>query len=411
MTTSGDTRLVSSISVANLPDGIPTLDSLEFAGKTALVRADLNVPLVDGEVADDYRIVTSLPTIDAVQGRADRVVVMSHLGRPDGVDPELSLAPVAERLSELSGLEVVLAPGVVGSEVARSIEDAPERAIVLLENTRFEAGETKNDPALADALAALGDCFVNDAFGTAHRSHASNVGIAERLPSVAGSLLAAELDAFDHLLESDARPYVVVMGGAKISDKLPVIEQLLPTVDLMLIGGGMCFTLLAAAGYDIGDSLVEKDMIGTVRGLLEGPHGDRIVLPDDIVVADRFAADATADNVPVNGIPGDGIGLDIGPRTVERFGTALRAAEEVFWNGPMGVFEWDKFRAGTEGVAAAVAASPGYTVVGGGDSVAAIRMLGFETEVSHVSTGGGAGLKMLEGAPLPGVEALRRSAG
>jgi phosphoglycerate kinase len=277
-----------------------------------------------------------------------------------------------------------------------------------LENTRFEPGETKNDPVLADGLAALADCYVDDAFGSAHRAHASTVGVAERLPSAAGLLLESEIAAFSELRGDPPRPYVVVMGGAKVSDKLAVMRSLLPKVDLMLVGGGMCFTLLAAGGYQIGDSLVEESMLGEVKDLLEGEGGGKIVLPLDIVAADRFASDADHSVVPATGIQSGTMGLDVGPETVRRFGDVVREAESVFWNGPMGVFEWDDFRAGTAGVAEAVAGSDGYTVVGGGDSVAALRMLGRENDVSHLSSGGGAGLEMLEGKTLPGVAALER---
>ena len=385
---------------------MPGLDSADLVGRTVVVRSDLNVPITDGVVGDTFRITASLPTINEVRARSARVVVASHLGRPNGYDAALSMAPVAAALGELGGFDTVLAPGVYGPEVEAFIADAPEGAVVVLENTRFEAGETTNDPIVADGLAALGDVFVDDAFGTAHRAHASNVGIAERLPSFAGRLLSAEISAFERLLEGSARPYVVVMGGAKISDKLKVIEHLLPKVDLMLIGGGMCFTLLHAAGYSVGDSLLEESMVATVGDLLRSEHGDKIVLPRDIVVADRFAADARVETVPVSKIPSHGIGLDIGPETVAQFSDAIEAAEAVFWNGPMGVFEWEAFRRGTEGVAKAMAASHGYTVIGGGDSVAAIRMLNMQDEVEHVSSGGGAGLAMLEGASLPGIAVL-----
>lgn len=385
---------------------LPTLDSVDLTDRTVLIRADLNVPLEDGEVGDAFRIASSLPTINEVRDRADRVIVSSHLGRPNGFDLNYSMAPIAEKLSELGGFPTVLAPGVVGGEVEAAIASAPEGAVVVLENTRFEPEESKNGRALADGLAALADVFVNDAFGTAHRAHASNVGVAERLPSVAGRLLQAEIEAFDRLLNDPQRPYVVIMGGAKISDKLGVIKNLLPLVDLMLIGGGMCFTLLKAAGYSIGDSLVEDSMLGEVSELLASTNGDKIVLPTDVVVAPAFKEDAPASIVAANRIPAGTIALDIGPDTVKRFSGAASEAESVFWNGPMGVFEWEAFRAGTEGVADAVASSDGYTVVGGGDSVAAIRLLGRENDVSHVSSGGGAGLAMLEGATLPGIAVL-----
>ncbi|MDA2978638.1 MAG: phosphoglycerate kinase [Actinomycetota bacterium] len=381
---------------------------MDLSGRSVLIRADLNVPLVDGEVADDFRIIASLGTISEVRTKATKTVVASHLGRPTGVDPAFSMHPVAQRLSELGAFEVVLAPGVVGPEVTSVIASAPAGSVVVLENTRFEPGEANNDPALADGLAALADIFVNDAFGTAHRSHASNVGVAHRLPSVAGRLLASEILAFDRLLDGPEQPYVVVMGGAKISDKLPVIERLLPDVDLMLIGGGMCFTLLQAAGFEVGASLVEEDMVEVVERLLRSRHGDKIVLPTDVVVADRFTPDAEHETVDVNSIPDKWMGLDIGPDSTRRFAGAVKAAGSVFWNGPMGVFEWEPFRAGTEGIAEAISASNGYTVVGGGDSVAALRILGLGSSISHVSSGGGAGLAMLEGATLPGVAPLLR---
>jgi phosphoglycerate kinase len=388
---------------------VPGLDSADIEGRTVVIRADLNVPINNGVVGDTFRISASLPTIDKVRQDAARVIVASHLGRPGGaIDPALSMAPVAAALGELGGFETILAPGVFGSDVEAAIADAPVGAVVVLENTRFESGETKNDPIVADGLAALGDMFVDDAFGTAHRAHASNVGIAQRLPSVAGDLLSAEIAAFDKLLEGKARPYVVVMGGAKISDKLKVIEHLLPKVDLMLIGGGMCFTLLHAEGYSIGGSLLEDSMVETVKELLRSEYGDKIVLPLDVVVADRFAPDGQVETVAVSDMPKNGIGMDIGPETIARFSAAIEGAAAVFWNGPMGVFEWEAFRRGTEGVAEAMAASEGYTVIGGGDSVAAIRMLNMQGEVSHVSSGGGAGLEMLEGASLPGITVLER---
>jgi phosphoglycerate kinase len=385
-----------------------TLDTLDTTGRTVLIRSDLNVPLDGGVVGDTFRISASLATIDEVRAKADRVIVASHLGRPKGFDPVFSMAPVTRQLGELGGFVTVQAPGVIGAEVEAAIAAAPPGAVVVLENTRFEAGEGTNDPVVADGLAALADVFVNDAFGTAHRSHASNVGVADRLPSAAGRLMQAEIEAFDRLLHDPDRPYVVIMGGAKISDKLGVIKNLLPSVDLMLIGGGMCFTLLRSAGYAIGDSLVEDAMLGEVADLLGSADGDKIVLPTDVVVATAFAEDAPHEVRSIHEIDAGTMGLDIGPETVARFAGAAREAEAVFWNGPMGVFEWEAFRSGTEGVADAVASSDGYTVVGGGDSVAALRLLGRSDDVSHVSSGGGAGLAMLEGATLPGIASLMK---
>lgn len=320
----------------------------------------------------------------------------------------MRMDPVAERLGELGGFATTKVNAVAGPEAVAAVADAEGGTVVVLENTRFEPGEKANDPDLATGLAELADVFVLDAFGSAHRAHASTVGVAERLPSAAGRLLAAEVAALGRLLDQPASPYVVVLGGAKVSDKLGVMQHLLPSVDLMLVGGGMCFTLLAAGGHEIGDSLVEESMIAEVAALLRSPDGGKIMLPDDIVVADRFAADAAFETHSAMAMPSSGLGLDIGPATVARFGAAIEGAANVFWNGPMGVFEWESFRAGTEGVAAAVAVSAGYTVVGGGDSVAAIRILGRDDEVGHVSSGGGAGLEMLEGKELPGIAALRR---
>jgi phosphoglycerate kinase len=387
---------------------LPTLDAFEVEGRRVLVRADLNVPLDEGAVADDFRIRASLPTIMELRDRGANVVVASHLGRPKGPEPALTMRPVTERLGELGGFTTVQAPTVIGVDAEQAIVSAPAGSVVVLENTRFEPGESKNAPDVADGLAELADLFVNDAFGTAHRSHASNVGVAERLPSAAGRLLEAEIVAFSRLLGEPDRPYVVVLGGAKVSDKLEVIKHLLPTVDLMLVGGGMCFTLLKAGGYSVGESLVEESMIDEVKAILDGPGGSKVVLPDDLVVADRLAADAAHRIVPGTAIPDGMMGLDIGPDTVRRFGDVIEEAASVFWNGPMGVFEWEAFRAGTAGVAAAVASSSGYTVVGGGDSVAALRLLGRDEDVSFVSSGGGAGLQMLEGKTLPGIAILER---
>lgn len=387
---------------------LPTIDDLEVKGRTVLVRADLNVPLVDGRVGDDFRISSSLGTINELRSRGGKVVVCSHLGRPKAVDPKFSMAPVAARLGELGGFEVHTAGDVAGELARAAVAGAAPDAVVVLENTRFEPGETKNDPALSDALAGLADLFVLDAFGSAHRAHSSTVGVAERLPSAAGRLLAAEVAAFERLLHDPDRPYVVLMGGAKVSDKLGVIRALLPKVDLMLVGGAMCFTLLAAEGYSVGDSKVEEDMVDEVRSILESEHGGRVSLPLDLVVADRFAADASHRSVPATEIPAGTLGLDIGPRTIERFSAIIGGCDTLFWNGPMGVFEWPAFAEGTRKVAEAIAASDAYSVAGGGDSVAALRQFGLEGGVSHLSTGGGAGLELLEAGTLPGIEALRR---
>ena len=384
-----------------------TLDDLELDGRRVLVRADLNVPLDGGEISDDFRIAATVPTIAELHGRGASVVVCSHLGRPKDREPGFRMDPVAKRLGELGGFPVVKSDEVVGDEALEAAGQArPTGTVAVLENTRFEPGETTNDPGLASGLAALADAFVLDAFGSAHRAHASTVGVAELVPSAAGPVMENEVAALGRLLGDPDRPYIVVLGGAKVSDKLAVIKHLLPRVDLMLVGGGMCFTLLAASGHEIGNSLVEQSMLDEVEDLLGSEDGGKLMLPVDIVVADRFAEDAEPSIVGATAIPRDAFGLDVGPQTVERFGKVIASGRSVFWNGPMGVFEWEAFRAGTAGVAEAIAGSDGFTVVGGGDSVAALRLLRLDTSVTHVSTGGGAGLEMLEGKTLPGVAVL-----
>ena len=372
-----------------------TLDDVDVNGLAVLVRSDLNVPLDGGAVADDFRIEAALPTLERLVDAGAKVTVCSHLGRPEGVDPAFSLRPVAVRMAELSQKSVVF-------------ENEGDGQVSVLENTRFFPGEAKNDPALADQLAAGIDLFVQDAFGSVHRAHASTVGVAERVKSVAGPLLDAELKALGRFLEEPERPYSLILGGAKISDKLAVIENLLPRADAILVGGGMCFTLLAAKGIEVGNSLVEPIMIESVKRLLEGYDEEKIILPSDVVVAQEFKEDSPAETVYVRHIPEGAFGLDIGRETGAIFSGVIRDSRTVFWNGPMGVFEWEKFRAGTERVAQAMAESSGFTAVGGGDSVAALRMLGLQGEVDHVSTGGGAGLELLEGKILPGVAVLER---
>lgn len=389
-----------------------TIEDLDVAGRTVLVRSDLNVPLEgsDGDrtVADDFRIRAALPTIQGLRDAGATVVVASHLGRPEGRDPALSMQPVAAAMTDLGGFAVDAVSAVVGADVEGRVRAGDPGDVFLLENTRYEDGEKRNAPELSRALADLADLFVNDAFGTAHRAHASNVGVTEHLRSAAGPLLVGEVEAFSTLMESPRLPLVVVLGGAKVSDKLGVIKALLPRVDLMLIGGGMCFTLLAAEGLEIGTSLVEESMIDEVRSLLQSEYGDRIVLPTDLVVADRFAEDAKPVTVDRRAIPDDMMGLDIGPETAERFASSIAEAGSVFWNGPMGVFEFEAFRAGTAAVAEAVGGTSADTVVGGGDSVAALRLLDLAGGVGHVSTGGGAGLELLEGKELPGLAALKK---
>jgi phosphoglycerate kinase len=383
------------------------------SGRRVLLRADLNVPLdkQTRAITDDGRIRASLPTLQALRDAGARVVVAAHLGRPKGApDPQFSLAPVAARLGELLGTAVPLAADVAGDDARAKAGALADGDVLLLENVRFEAAETSKDDAergeLADRFAALADLYVDDAFGAVHRKHASVFDVAQRLPHAAGRLVARELEVLTRLTTDPERPYVVVLGGSKVSDKLAVIEALLPKVDRLLVGGGMCFTFLAAQGHGVGGSLLEADQVDTCRRLLAAA-GDRIVLPVDVVAATAFSADAETSVVPVEEIPDGLMGLDVGPRTVEVFGTELGAARTVFWNGPMGVFELAPFQAGTRGVAQAVAAVDGLSVVGGGDSAAAVRQLGLdEAAYGHISTGGGASLEYLEGRELPGLAVL-----
>jgi len=383
------------------------------SGRRVLLRADLNVPLDKGTgaITDDGRIRASLPTLQALRDAGARVIVAAHLGRPKGApDPQFSLGPVAERLGELLGVPVPLAADVAGDDARARAAALGDGDVLLLENVRFEAAETAKDDAargeLADRLAALADCYVDDAFGAVHRKHASVFDVAERLPHYAGRLVARELDVLARLTTDPERPYVVVLGGSKVSDKLAVIQALLPKVDTLLIGGGMCFTFLAAQGHGVGDSLLETDQVDTCRGLL-AEAGDKIVLPVDVVCAPKFSADVETTVVPAESIPAGQLGLDVGPRTVELFAGALSGARTVFWNGPMGVFELAPFQDGTRGVARAVGEVGGLSVVGGGDSAAAVRQLGLdENAYGHISTGGGASLEYLEGRELPGLEVL-----
>jgi phosphoglycerate kinase len=398
---------------------VRTIDDLQVAGHRVLVRSDLNVPLDRSgdapRITDDGRIRASAPTIAALLDRGARVVVCSHLGRPKGEpDPAYSLAPVAARLGELLGRPVAFAgdgtSDIAGAAARDIVAGLADGEVAMLENLRFNAGETSKDgaarAAFADELAALAEFYVGDAFGAVHRAHASVADVPKRLPHAAGRLVLAELEVLRTLAGGARRPYVVVLGGSKVSDKLGVIRALLPKVDALLVGGGMCFTFLAAQGYGVGASLLEAEMIDTCKQLL-ADGGDRIVLPTDIVVADRFAADAVTAVVPADGIPDGQLGLDIGPASTALFAGRLAGAATVFWNGPMGVFELAPFAAGTRGVAEAAAAQDGFTVVGGGDSAAAVRTLGIpESAFSHISTGGGASLEFLEGKTLPGLAAL-----
>ena len=384
-------------------------EDLEVKGKRVLVRSDLNVPLDGSTITDDGRIRASLPLIRSLAEQGAKVVVAAHLGRPKGApDPKYSLAPVAVRLEELLGRPVRLARDVVGADAVSSAEDLREGSVLLLENVRFEAAETSQDDAergaFADRLAALADLYVDDAFGAVHRKHASVYDVAQRLPHAAGPLVAAEVDVLRRLEESPDRPYVVVLGGSKVSDKIKVIEALLPKVDRLLVGGGMCFTFFKAQGHGIGTSLLEEEMLGKCQELLAS---GKVVLPVDVVAATAFSAEAEHSVVPVEEIPDDRMGLDIGPRSVALFREALEGAKTVFWNGPMGVFELAPYAEGTRGVAEAVASLGGLTVVGGGDSAAAVRALGIdESRFTHISTGGGASLEHLEGKVLPGLSVL-----
>ncbi len=387
-----------------------TVEAAEVDAKRVLVRNDFNVPLDEhGRVTDDLRVRAALPTLRHLVERHAKVICCSHLGRPKGkrVD-RYSLAPVAGVLGSQLGREVAFVDDVAGEAARRAASRLAPGQVLLLQNLRFEPGEEANDPAFAARLADLAELYVDDAFGAAHRAHASVVGVAERLPAYAGFLLAGEVRELSRLLEDPARPFVAVLGGNKVSDKLAVLSNLLGRVDTLAVGGGMCFTFLAAEGYGIGDSLFEQDQVDPVRDLLARATGGRILLPTDVVVADAFAEDASRRTVPASAIEPGWRGLDIGPDSAAAFATAVHDAGTVFWNGPMGVFEWSPFAAGTRAVAEAVASTSAYTVVGGGDSAAALARFGLADKVDHLSTGGGASLELLEGRTLPGVSVLQR---
>ncbi|MCO5973666.1 phosphoglycerate kinase [Actinoallomurus sp. WRP6H-15] len=392
-----------------------TIDDLgDVRGKRVLVRSDLNVPLQDGVIGDDGRIRASVPTINRLADKGARVIVCAHLGRPKGqVKPEFSLAPVAERLGELLGREVRFATDTVGDSARATADALQDGEVALLENLRFEAGETSKDDAergeFADRLAALAELYVGDGFGAVHRKHASVYDVPQRLPHAAGGLIAAEVDVLRRLTGEPTRPYVVVLGGAKVSDKLGVIANLLGKVDRLIVGGGMAYTFLKAQGHEVGKSLLQEDQLDQVRGFIEeaAKRDVDLVLPVDVLAATEFGPDAPHEAVAATAIPADREGLDIGPRTRELFASKLADAATVFWNGPMGVFEFDAFAGGTRAVAEALIASDAFTVVGGGDSAAAVRKLGLpEDGFSHISTGGGASLEYLEGKTLPGLSAL-----
>jgi len=375
---------------------VRTLDDLDVDGKRVLVRVDFNVPLDEEQnITDDARIRAALPTLEELRSKKARLLLAAHLGRPKDREPELSLRPAAERLSELLGEEVQLAP---------DLDSVPDGDVVMLENVRYEKGETKNDPELAERYAALADVYVNDAFGAAHRAHASTEAVARLLPSAAGRLLEREVSTLRGILDDPKRPLVAVVGGAKVTDKIGVLEAFLDRADTILIGGAMCFPFFKAQGHDIGDSLCEEEGVEPARKLA---GQDKIKLPDDLVAGREFKADTERRELDGIDVPDGWMGLDVGADTAERYAGVIAEAGTVFWNGPMGAFELEPFAAGTRRVAEAIAAAPGTTVVGGGDSAAALAQFGLAGDVDHLSTGGGASLELVEGKPLPGVEVLQ----
>ena len=391
-------------------NALPGIDDLDVAGKRVFVRCDLNVPMEDGHITDDLRIRAAVPTLKALLDQGARLVVASHLGRPKGaVDESLRLKPVGDHLAQLLGSPVESLDEVVGTDVQAAAMSPAD--VILLENLRFHPGETKNDPAFADELASLAAAYVNDAFGSSHRAHASVVGVAERLPHAAGLLLQNEVRALEGVMKDPKRPFVAVLGGAKVSDKLAVIGNLLDKVDALCIGGAMAFTLLVAQGHEVGRSLVEEDRVDEVRQVLKDAEakGVAIHLPDDVVASEGIEAGSAHESTPLSSI-GDRLGVDIGPASAAAFADVIRSAKTILWNGPMGIFEVDEFSGGTRTVAEAVVAATAagaYSVVGGGDSAAALKELELTEGVSHLSTGGGASLEMLEGQELPGIAVLR----
>ena len=386
-----------------------TLDDIDLAGKRVFVRVDFNVPLEDGEVADDARIRAALPTLERLRGEGCALVLASHLGRPKGVDPSLSMKPVAGKLAEITGWPVTLAPAVVGEEVEKMASALAPGEVLLLENVRFEEGETKNDPELAAAYGRLADAYVDDAFGAAHRAHASNSAITKVIePSAAGMLLQGEVETITGIVSDPERPLVAIVGGAKVTDKIGMLDELLSKADTILIGGAMCFPFLKTLGHPTGDSLCHEEDLEPAARVLADVEDSRaeLQLPVDLVIGEAFDADAPHRVIESVDVPDGWMGLDIGPATAGAYAEAIAGAGSVLWNGPMGAFEMEPFAAGTRAVAEAVASCPGTTVVGGGDSAAALARFGLEDEVDHLSTGGGATLELLEGVTLPGVEAL-----
>jgi phosphoglycerate kinase len=376
---------------------VRTLDDLDVEGKRVLLRVDFNVPLEGGRITDDARIRAALPTIEALRERGARLLVAAHLGRPKDREPELSLKPTADRLGELLGGAQV--------ELARDLDHVPDGDLVMLENVRYEPGETKNDPELAQRYARLADVYVNDAFGAAHRAHTSTEGVARLLPSAAGLLLQREVETLTGILEDPRRPLVAIVGGAKVTDKIGVLEAFLERAERILIGGAMCFPFFAAQGHEVGDSLCEAEGIDPARRILDAA-GDRLELPADLVAGRAFQADTERREIDGVDVPDGWMGLDVGHKTASAYAGVIARAGTIFWNGPMGAFELEPFAAGTRAVAEAVAAAPGTTVVGGGDSAAALAKFGLDDRVDHLSTGGGASLELIEGKTLPGVEVL-----
>ncbi|MCL2507791.1 MAG: phosphoglycerate kinase [Oscillospiraceae bacterium] len=385
-----------------------TVEDIDVRGKRVLVRCDFNVPLLNGQITSEKRIVASLPTIRYLIDNGARVILCSHLGRPKGFDPDVSLAPVGERLSDLLGIDVKMASDVVGESAQKLSSELKDGEVMLVENVRFESGETKNDPELSKKFAALADVFVNDAFGSAHRAHCSTTGVADYIPAVCGYLIQKEIEFMGGALENPRRPMVAILGGAKVSDKIGVITNLLDKVDTLIVGGGMAYTFLAARGHNVGDSICEHDKKALALDMLKAAEEKNVkfLLPVDEKVGLEYSPHTVAKVVPYDGIPDGWMGLDIGPETMKIFAKAIEGAGTVIWNGPMGVSEWENFAHGTIAVAKAVAESGAVTIIGGGDSAAAVQKLGFADKMSHISTGGGASLELLEGKVLPGIAAL-----